>query len=132
MAIFRSNFLQKIENKGFHIPLIKGLMYDFIKESYTGGSTDMFIPSNTNTSKSINNTSSNISNIASNNNKINIELITTEHVGLDNNINNNNQDFSELKYNNNIYGYDVNSLYPYVMSKKMFMPVISKYYQYVT
>ena len=37
--IYRSKFL-----KDFKIPLIHGEMFNFIKESYTGGSTDMYIP----------------------------------------------------------------------------------------
>jgi hypothetical protein len=45
-AIFRSNFLKNIEKSGFYIPLINGKMYDDIKLSYTGGSTDMYIPTN--------------------------------------------------------------------------------------
>nr|WUR10578.1 DNA polymerase [Elmerina hispida] len=50
-AIFRSNYLKDIEKKGFYIPLIKGKMYNDIKYSYTGGSTDMFIPQNPEGSK---------------------------------------------------------------------------------
>jgi DNA polymerase type B, organellar and viral len=38
-AIFRTNFL-----KDSKIPLIHGEMYDFIKESYTGGSVDVYKP----------------------------------------------------------------------------------------
>jgi len=59
------------------IPMIYGDEYNFIKNSYTGGSTDMFIPSNQN---------------------------------------------GEL-----IYGYDVNSLYPYIM-KNHLMPIGEKTY----
>lgn len=59
------------------IPMVYGDEYDFIKISYTGGSTDMFIPTNSN---------------------------------------------GEL-----IYGYDVNSLYPYIM-KNCLMPVGEKIY----
>lgn len=38
-AIFRTTFL-----KDSKIPLIHGEMYDFIKESYTGGSVDVYKP----------------------------------------------------------------------------------------
>lgn len=61
-GIFRSKYLKKHK-----IPMISGKMFQDIKLSYTGGSTDMFIPKNEPT-----------------------ELI---------------------------YGYDINLLYPYVMSK---------------
>lgn len=44
-AIFRSNYLDKLHQEGYYIPLIKGEMYDDLKDSYTGGSTDMFVPS---------------------------------------------------------------------------------------
>jgi hypothetical protein len=47
-AIFRSNYLKNIFNKGYYIPLIQGKLYDSLKDSYTGGSVDMFIPSNKN------------------------------------------------------------------------------------
>ena len=43
-AIFRSNYLDKLHQEGFFIPLIKGEMYEDLKDSYTGGSTDMFVP----------------------------------------------------------------------------------------
>lgn len=39
LAIFRSNYLE--ENK---IPQLRGLISDFIRDGFTGGSTDMFIP----------------------------------------------------------------------------------------
>jgi len=42
--IFRSNFLPDIEKEGYYIPLILGEMYEDLKKSYTGGSTDMYIP----------------------------------------------------------------------------------------
>ena len=42
-AIFRTHYLE--ENT---IPLTSGKVFDFIKESYTGGSTDMYIPYGTN------------------------------------------------------------------------------------
>jgi len=45
-AIFRSNYLAKIEKQGYYIPLINGKTYLDIKQSYTGGSTDMFVPTN--------------------------------------------------------------------------------------
>jgi hypothetical protein len=43
-AIFRSNYLKDIEKDGYYIPLISDNIYNDIKESYTGGSTDMFTP----------------------------------------------------------------------------------------
>lgn len=45
-AIFRSNYLPELERQGFYIPLVNGKTYNDIKNSYTGGSTDVFIPSN--------------------------------------------------------------------------------------
>lgn len=45
-GIFRANYLDKLHKKGYFIPVINGSMYNDIKKSYTGGSTDMFIPSN--------------------------------------------------------------------------------------
>jgi len=45
-AIFRSNYLKKVIKSGYNIPLINGKMYEDIKNSYTGGSTDMYKPSN--------------------------------------------------------------------------------------
>ena len=45
-SIFRSNYLNKLAKKGFFIPLIKGHIYKDLKISYTGGSTDMYIPRN--------------------------------------------------------------------------------------
>jgi phage antirepressor YoqD-like protein len=62
MALFRMHYL----NEDTKIAMISGQVYDFMRQSYTGGSTDMFIPTN-----------------------------------LDNEL---------------VYGYDVNSLYPYVMA----------------
>jgi hypothetical protein len=47
-AIYRSNYLKDIEKKGYYIPLISDNIYNDIQESYTGGSTDMFKPSNKN------------------------------------------------------------------------------------
>jgi len=58
-AIYRSKYL-----KDFKIPLITGQIFNDIRKSYTGGSTDMYIP-----------------------------------------------------HGKNIYAYDVNSLYPYVMKE---------------
>jgi hypothetical protein len=46
LSIFRSNFLGKLEKDGYRIPLIDGKLYDDIRVSYTGGSTEMYIPSN--------------------------------------------------------------------------------------
>ena len=43
-ALFRSNYLPKLEKEGIYIPLINGSMYDFLKLSYLGGSNDMIIP----------------------------------------------------------------------------------------
>jgi hypothetical protein len=40
-ANFRTNFLDEKEHK---IPLIHGEIYDFIKRSYKGGSTESYIP----------------------------------------------------------------------------------------
>ena len=40
-AIYRAMFL-----KDYQIPLIHGEIYNFIKESYTGGSVDVYIPHN--------------------------------------------------------------------------------------
>lgn len=40
-AIFRTHYLKKNT-----IPMISGKIFDDIKQSYTGGSTDMFIPNN--------------------------------------------------------------------------------------
>ena len=60
-AVFLTHYLNDHE-----ISMISGKIYDFIRQSYTGGATDMFIPSN---------------------------------------------EVGEL-----VYGYDVNSLYPYVMA----------------
>lgn len=45
-SIFRSNYLKPLEELGFAIPLIDGKIYSDIKKSYTGGSTDMFVPFN--------------------------------------------------------------------------------------
>ena len=45
-AIFRSNYLRKIEKLGYYVPLINGNMYNDLKNSYTGGATDMYIPEN--------------------------------------------------------------------------------------
>jgi hypothetical protein len=43
-AIYRSNFL-KTDNKNIsRIPLISGNIYNFIKQSYTGGSVDVYKP----------------------------------------------------------------------------------------
>lgn len=42
-AIFRSNFLKD----DTEIPLIHGEIYDFIKKSYTGGSVDVYKPTQT-------------------------------------------------------------------------------------
>lgn len=39
-AIYRSNYLKK----DYKIPLIEGKIYDFIKQSYTGGSVDVYKP----------------------------------------------------------------------------------------
>lgn len=39
-AIFLSNFL----SSDVKIPIIAGDVYDFIKQGYTGGHTDVFIP----------------------------------------------------------------------------------------
>jgi hypothetical protein len=71
MGLFRSKFLREDE-----VCIIKGVSFKDIKESYTGGSTDMFIP-----------------------------------------------------YGKNIFGYDINSLYPYAMKNKM-MPINNmKYFE---
>jgi len=64
LGIYRSNYL-----KDYKIPIISGKMFNDIRKSYTGGSTEMFIP-----------------------------------------------------YGENIYAYDVNSLYPTVM-KQQDMPI---------
>ena len=66
-AIFRTHYL--LENS---VAQISGKIYKDIKESYTGGSTDMYIPQN--------------------------------------------------DTNDKVYGYDVNSLYPYIMKNNL-MPV---------
>lgn len=42
MGLFRMHYL----NKEIKIPMISGKVYEDIKQSYTGGSTDMFIPAN--------------------------------------------------------------------------------------
>lgn len=42
MALFRMHYL----NEEIKIPMISGQVYKDIKQSYTGGATDMFIPSN--------------------------------------------------------------------------------------
>ena len=64
MAIFRANYLQSN-----NIPIITGTIFNDIHASYTGGSTEMFIP----------------------------KADSQEHV----------------------YAYDVNSLYPHVMTHTM-------------
>ena len=46
-AIFRSNYLKDLNKSGYYIPLIEGPMYKQLKLSYTGGSLDMYHPSNT-------------------------------------------------------------------------------------
>ena len=43
-GIFRANYLIKLIKLGYNIPLLKEKIYQDIKLSYTGGSTDMFIP----------------------------------------------------------------------------------------
>lgn len=45
-SIFRSNYLKTLEKLGYAIPLIDGKIYSDLKKSYTGGSTDMFVPTN--------------------------------------------------------------------------------------
>jgi hypothetical protein len=50
-TIFRSNFLSQLNKKGYFIPLILDKMYKDLKVSYTGGSTDMFIPQSNKNSK---------------------------------------------------------------------------------
>ena len=40
LAIYRSHYL-----KNHKIPLISGQMYQFLKESYTGGAVDVYKPS---------------------------------------------------------------------------------------
>jgi hypothetical protein len=82
--IFRSNYLTNIIKSGYNIPLINGKIYYDLKHSYTGGSNDMFIPSNLY-----------------------------------------DEDGNKIDNPDKIYCYDVNSLYPTVMSKGYNMPVIS-------
>jgi len=45
-AIFRSKYLAAVEKQGYYVPLINGKTYQDIKQSYTGGSTDMYVPKN--------------------------------------------------------------------------------------
>jgi hypothetical protein len=81
-SIFRTHFLGN--NK---IPMLSGQFYNDIKQAYTGGATDMFIPTNIPVTSIIEKVK-------------NIILKPGEII-----------DFIK-----NIYYYDVNSLYPYIMS----------------
>lgn len=67
MALFRMHYL----NEEIKIPMISGQIYKDIKQSYTGGATDMYIPTN---------------------------------------------DWQAKPAGELVYAYDVNSLYPFVMS----------------
>lgn len=43
-SIYRSNFLSQNAGESINIPVIKGKMYSDIKNSYTGGAVDVYIP----------------------------------------------------------------------------------------
>jgi DNA polymerase elongation subunit (family B) len=42
--LFRSNYLQELDNNKIKIPTITGKIYDDIKKSYTGGAVDVYKP----------------------------------------------------------------------------------------
>lgn len=83
-GIFRASYLKH------NIPILVGDIYDFIRESYTGGSVDVFKPSS------------------------NIHIRTGT---------------SDLVKRIKVYCYDVNSLYPFVMSKFSMPTGIPKYFK---
>ena len=43
-----ANYLAKLERAGYFIPIISGEMFSDLKQSNTGGATEMYVPTNLN------------------------------------------------------------------------------------